>query len=113
MKMPLDGTSAPTTEEPTAEETAAPELPKFDTAFIVLKRADGAWAVLTDLASPFMAERVVTRSELKQAALEITESIRNQDIASMVAAVLTQNSSEDSQRVSASVRDALAKRREE
>lgn len=113
MKPPLDGVGPDTTEETKTEETAAPEFPKFDTAFIVLKRQDGAWAVLTDLTSPFVAERVVTRAELKQAALEITESIRNQDIASMVAAVLTQNSSEDSQRVSASVRDALAKRREE
>lgn len=113
MKPPLDGVEPTPAEEATTEETVAPELPKFDTAFIVIKRADGSWAVMTDLTSPFMAERVVTRLEIKQACDYVSDAIRMQDISGMVAAVLTQNSSEDSQRVSASVRDALAKRREE
>lgn len=113
MKPPLDGVEPTPAEEPTTEGTTVPELPKFETAFIILKRADDSWAVLTDLTSPFSAERVVTRLEIKQACQYVEDALRLQDTASMVAAVLTQNSSEDSQRVSASVRDALAKRREE
>lgn len=89
-----------------------PEMPTFETAFIVLKNENGSWSVMPDLTTPFVAERVTTRLEIQQACQYVTNAIHLQDVSSMVVNMLAQNSSEDSQRVSAAVRDALGKRKE-
>lgn len=106
MKMPLDGTELPTTEE-------APLLPQFETAFVVMLQSDGSWRVQSDLAQPFAVERVITRTEVRQACLQIADAIHQQDTVNLIVSALSQNSSEDSQRVSASVRDALSRRKED
>lgn len=95
--------------EPELVESA---LPEFETAFVVLKDEDG-WVALDDLSSPFAIRRVITRSEVRQACHELSEAIRQQDTVNMILDSLDKKSVEDSQRVSASVRDALARRKED
>ena len=87
-------------------ETDVPQLPTFETAFLLLKVEDGPWKVLTDLTQPFAVSRNVTRPEIRVACTEVAHLLQQQDIAGMVIAAMAQNSPENSQRAEAEVRDA-------
>ena len=100
-------------ETTTPEVSSTPEIPSFETAFILLKAEDGSWRATTDLTVPFQASRPASRAEIRQGCLEIADAIHQTVLVSTIMAALEQKSEEDSQRVSASVRDALTKRQSE
>lgn len=51
------------------------------TAFILLKKPDGNWKVVTDLTSPFAVSGASTMGDIKQGCREILDAIRLQEVA--------------------------------
>jgi hypothetical protein len=100
-------------ENETAPETEAIEneiVDTFETAFIVMKSADGSWRVTSDLGTPFAISASPSRSDVRIGCQEIARIIEQQDLASLVLEAIEQNSMTDSQRISASMRDAVSRR---
>ena len=94
------------------ENETTPEVPleTFETAFIVMKSADGNWRVTSDLGTPFTITASPTRTDVRIGCQEIARIIEQQDLASLVLEAIEQNSMTDSQRISASMRDAVSRR---
>ncbi len=80
------------------------------TAFLLVKLDSGVWKAVTDLATPLAVDRQAVVTDIKQGCQEIGDAIRTQELAWAVSQHLKQTGSEDSQRVGASVRDALDRR---
>ena len=80
------------------------------TAFLLIKLDSGVWKAVTDLGTPLAVDRAAVVTDIKQACGEIADSIRTQETAWAISQYLQQTSGEDSQRVGASVRDALDRR---
>jgi hypothetical protein len=82
------------TDEVKNEETtpSEPELPTFDTAFLVIKATTGNWHVLTDLSVPLKIDREATVNEVRQGAAEVTYALSQQQLATLVAAAITPKS---------------------
>lgn len=78
-------------DEVQSEETtkSEPELPTFDTAFLVIKAPTGSWHVLTDLSAPLRIDREATVNEVRQGASEVVYALSQQQLATLVAAALT------------------------
>jgi hypothetical protein len=102
-------------QEPALEDTT----PKEDkevikrsgvTAFLLIKLDNGVWTAVTDLSTPLAVDRNAVVTDIKQGCGEIADSIRTQETAWAISQYLQQTSGEDSQRVGASVRDALDRR---
>lgn len=88
MHAPLDGNVTSETAEETPVETAeTPEAPAADvtvsgtTAFIVMKKNDGSWQVLTDLAKPFAVSKPANVQDIKQGCHEVSKAIQTSEIA--------------------------------
>jgi hypothetical protein len=92
------------------ENTPEEAVETFETAFILMKSADGNWRVTSDLATPFAISESPSRSDVRIGCLEIARIIDQQDMATLVLEALEQNSMTDSQRISASMRDAVSRR---
>ena len=80
------------------------------TAFLLIKLDSGVWKAVTDLATPLAVDRAAVVTDIKQGCGEIGDAIRAQEMAWAVSQYLQQTGGEDSQRVGASVRDALDRR---
>jgi len=80
------------------------------TAFLLVKLDNGVWKAVTDLATPIAVDRQAVVTDIKQGCQEIGDAIRTQELAWAVSQHLKQTGGEDSQRVGASVRDALDRR---
>lgn len=80
------------------------------TAFLLVKLDSGVWKAVTDLATPLAVDRQAVVTDIKQGCQEIGDAIRTQELAWAVSQHLKQTGSEDSQRVGASMRDALDRR---
>ena len=80
------------------------------TAFLLVKLDSGVWKAVTDLTTPLAVDRQAVVTDIKQGCQEIGDAIRTQELAWAVSQHLKQTGSEDSQRVGASVRDALDRR---
>ena len=85
----------------------------YDTAFILMRTEDGVWSVTGDLATSFEVRATPTRQDVRIGCQEIIATIAQQDIAAIVveavASILQENSLTDSQRISASMRDAVSR----
>jgi hypothetical protein len=92
------------------ENTPEAAVETFETAFILMKSADGNWRVTSDLATPFAISAAPSRADVRVGCLEIARIIDQQDMAALVLEALEQNSMTDSQRISASMRDAVSRR---
>lgn len=93
------------------EQTPDVELETFETAFIVMRSTDGNWRVTSDLGTPFAITASPTRTDVRIGCQEIARVIDQQDITGMVLEAIAQNSQTDSQRISASMRDAVSRRK--
>jgi hypothetical protein len=74
------------------EETAVSEdskLPKFETAFLLIKSATGSWHVLTDLSAPLEIEREATHNEVRAGAAEVAYSLGQQQLAALIVSALS------------------------
>ena len=80
------------------------------TAFLLIKLDSGVWKAVTDLTTPLAVDRQAVVTDIKQGCGEIGDAIRAQEMAWAVSQYLKQTDGEDSQRVGASVRDALDRR---
>jgi hypothetical protein len=69
-------------------EGVQPDLPRVDTAFVILKGHDGSWRVTTDITQPFSIDRVASRADVRIGTAEINHLISHQDLATLVAATL-------------------------
>ncbi|CAB4128853.1 hypothetical protein UFOVP225_91 [uncultured Caudovirales phage] len=92
------------------ETTPDPAVETFATAFIVMKSHDGNWRVTSDLGTPFAISESPSRGDVRIGCQEIARIIDQQDLAGLVLEVIEQNSMTDSQRISASMRDAVSRR---
>ena len=81
------------TEEVTETTEAQPF--KADTAFMVIKTSADTWHIMTDLNNSIEIERVAGINEVRMACSEVANAITQQQIAAMVASVLTPQQSED------------------
>ena len=86
---------------------------RYPTAFLMIKEDDGSWRVTTDLTGSFTIDYLATRQDIRIGCQEIASTVNQQDLALMVASLLKENSQQDSQRVSASMRDAINRRKSE
>jgi hypothetical protein len=87
------------TNEEVTETTEATEVAqpfKADTAFMVIKTSADTWHIMTDLSNPIEIERVAGINEVRMACSEVANAITQQQIAAMVASVLTPQQSADS-----------------
>lgn len=84
---------------------------QVETAFIIAKGLDGNWTATTNLEHDFEAERPALRDEIRIGCSEIARVIEHQDMLALVAQAIEQNSQADSQRISASMRDAVSRRK--
>lgn len=73
--------------EVTAEETA-PEVPVFETGFIVLRSENGNWHVLTDLSVNIKVNREPDINEVRMGASETAYALGQQQLAAMVLSVI-------------------------
>ena len=69
--------------EQEAPETLAEAVAEVSglTAFILLKKPDGNWKVVTDLTSPFAVSGASTMGDIKQGCREILDAIKLQEVA--------------------------------
>lgn len=84
---------------------------KVEVAFIIAKGFDGNWTATTNLEQGFEAERPALRDEVRIGCSEIARVIEQQDMVASVMSAIQQNSQADSQRISASMRDAVSRRK--
>jgi hypothetical protein len=70
------------------ETTATPEVPKFETGFLVIKSAAGSWHVLTDLSAPLSIDRESTLNEVRVGASEVVYALSQQQLAAMLLSAL-------------------------
>ena len=101
--------------EPSSEDTTPNEDKEVIkrsgvTAFLLIKLDSGVWKAVTDLTTPLAVDRAAVVTDIKQGCGEIGDAIRAQEMAWAVSQYLQQTGGEDSQRVGASVRDALDRR---
>jgi hypothetical protein len=89
------------------------ELPVYETAFIVMRSKDGSWTATSDLEASFEVEQPANHVAVRQGCSEILDVLHKNGVVSAVLAALEEKSLEDSQRVSASVRDALSRRKDQ
>lgn len=89
-----------------SEET----LPDFETAFIVVKSFDGSFHATHELGSEFMVERLANRTDMKQGFRDLLDAMASDDLAQRVFNKIHENSSEDSQRKVAAIRQSLVNR---
>jgi hypothetical protein len=73
--------------ETTAEETV-PEVPVFETGFLVLRSENGNWHVLTDLSVEVKVNREPDINEVRMGASETSYALGQQQLAAMVLSVL-------------------------
>lgn len=85
----------PDVESPETETVGNPEpdeaqldLPRVDTAFVILKSHDGSWRITSDVTQPFAIDRVASRADVRMGTAEINHLISHQDLATLVAAAL-------------------------
>jgi hypothetical protein len=84
------------TEKETSEETTVtsetPEVPKFETGFLVIKSTAGSWHVLTDLSAPLNIERETTLNEVRVGSSEVAYSLGQQQLAALIMTALAPQS---------------------
>jgi hypothetical protein len=84
--------------------------PDFETAFIVVKSFDGTFHATQELGSAFTVERLSTRTDMKQGFRDLLDAMVADDLAQRVFNKINENSSEDSQRKVAAIRQSLVNR---
>jgi len=84
---------------------------KVEVAFIVSRSLDGNWSATPRLDVEMVAERPALKDEIRIGCTEIARVIEHQDISELMARVMEINSQADSQRISASMRDAVSRRK--
>lgn len=89
------------------------DTPRYPTAFLVIKDADGSWLVTTDLTKEFAIDVLATRQDIRIGCQEIANVVQQQDLALTVISLLNENSQPDSQQVAAKMRDAISRRKSE
>jgi len=80
------------TDEVQNEEITTPELPKFETGFLVVKSDTGSWHVLTDLSAPLSIERETTLNEVRVGSSEVAYSLGQQQLAALIITALAPQS---------------------
>lgn len=84
-----------TENETTTEATATPEvpeMPKFETGFLVVKSETGSWHVLTDLSAPLSIDRETTLNEVRVGSSEVAYSLGQQQLAALIITALAPQS---------------------
>lgn len=76
----------------TAETPEVPELPKFETGFLVVKGESGSWHVLTDLSAPLSIDRETTLNEVRVGSAEVAYSLGQQQLAALIITALAPQS---------------------
>jgi hypothetical protein len=75
--------------EPTEATTeSAPEIPTFETGFLVVKSNTGSWHVLTDLSAALKIEREVSLNEVRVGSSEVSYSLGQQQLAALIITAL-------------------------
>jgi len=80
------------TDETQNEELTTPEMPKFETGFLVVKASAGSWHVLTDLSAPLSIERETTLNEVRVGSSEVAYSLGQQQLAALIITALAPQS---------------------
>lgn len=76
-----------------AQETSEnPDLPKFETGFLVVKSNTGSWHVLTDLSAPLSIDRETTLNEVRVGSSEVAYSLGQQQLAALIITALAPQS---------------------
>ena len=70
-----------------SEQPVAPH----ETAFIMIKEADGSWRVATDLTATFEVAGIATRQDIRIGCQEIARVIDQQDQAALTIQLLSEN----------------------
>lgn len=65
-----------------------PEVPGYETAFIVMKMSDGTWQATGEIDKPFSVERVVTMHDIRTACADLVHALDQQSLASLIASAL-------------------------
>lgn len=88
----------PTEEQTEQEAPAQPDIPTVETAFIIMKTREGSWMVTSDVTTPFAIDRVAGRPDVRMGTAEISNLVKQQDLAALVAATIkaSQESQENS-----------------
>jgi hypothetical protein len=84
---------------------------QVETAFIIVNGFDGNCTATTNLEHDFEAERPALRDDIRIGCSEIARVIEQQEMLALVSQAIEQNSKADSQRISASMRDAVSRRK--
>ena len=98
--------------EETTNTTETPETPELDeTAFIIIRREDGAFYATTDLSQVFKVKRPANRQDVKHGCQDILDVINHADVANASAElILRQLMPKPEETVSGSIREALDER---
>lgn len=84
---------------------------KVETAFILVKALDGNWSASSILDVDFEAERPALTDDIRIGCSEIVRVIEHSTLGHILTEALERNSLADSQRISASMRDAVSRRK--
>jgi hypothetical protein len=76
----------------TPEASENPEMPKFETGFLVVKSNTGSWHVLTDLSAPLSIDRETTLNEVRVGSSEVAYSLGQQQLAALIITALAPQS---------------------
>jgi hypothetical protein len=85
------------------------DIVQAELAFLVLRMPDGSWHATTDLESGFAAQRRPSRAEVRVGCAEIVNLVTQQELSEVIANAVAKTQESDSEKISASMREAVAK----
>jgi hypothetical protein len=86
-------------------------MSNYKAAFLMVQEQDGSWTAVSDITQPFETERLASVLDIKQACQQVLDVVTAQEIADLILREIKQGYVEDSQRISASMRDAINRRK--
>ena len=88
-------------------------MSNYKAAFLMVQEQDGSWTAVSDITQPFETERLASVLDIKHACQQVLDVVTAQEIADLILREIKQGYVEDSQRISASMRDAINRRKAE
>jgi uncharacterized protein with PhoU and TrkA domain len=86
-------------------------MSNYKAAFLMVQEQDGSWTAVSDITQPFETERLASVLDIKHACQQVLDVVTAQEIADLILREIKQGYVEDSQRISASMRDAINRRK--
>lgn len=87
-----------------------PEVPHYETAFLIVKRKDGTYFATIDFDHPLTLQKRANRQDIRNGCREIEEVLKNAVLAQTIITKLNEESATSTERATSSIRQALSEK---